>query len=140
MPTGGAGGCPFAPRATGNIPTEDLIFMLAGMGIETGVDLEAFTETARWSMRNSPKPRRKKIHRPRSTTSKARSLEFFVVGNNLTIGDVGIATSFVDFNHAGYKVDAGRWPRLAASIGQMHSRPSFKTVIDAEVKTYHFKH
>jgi len=46
--TGGAGGCPFAPRATGNIPMEDLVFMLAGMGIETGVDLEALAETARW--------------------------------------------------------------------------------------------
>jgi hydroxymethylglutaryl-CoA lyase len=33
--TGGAGGCPFAPRSSGNIPTEDLIFMLAGKGIET---------------------------------------------------------------------------------------------------------
>jgi hydroxymethylglutaryl-CoA lyase/(R)-citramalyl-CoA lyase len=37
----GLGGCPFAPRATGNIATEDLVYMLEGDGIETGVDLDA---------------------------------------------------------------------------------------------------
>jgi hydroxymethylglutaryl-CoA lyase len=46
--TGGAGGCPFAPKATGNIPTDDLVFMLEGMGIRTGVDLEKLVETSRW--------------------------------------------------------------------------------------------
>jgi (R)-citramalyl-CoA lyase len=45
---GGTGGCPFAPRATGNVPTEDLVYMLHGMGIETGIDLEALMETSRW--------------------------------------------------------------------------------------------
>jgi len=45
---GGIGGCPFAPAATGNIPTEDLIFMLHRMGFETGVDLPALIETGRW--------------------------------------------------------------------------------------------
>jgi hydroxymethylglutaryl-CoA lyase len=38
---GGLGGCPFAPGAAGNLATEELVFMLQGMGIETGVDLEA---------------------------------------------------------------------------------------------------
>jgi (R)-citramalyl-CoA lyase len=38
---GGLGGCPFAPRATGNIATEDLVYLLEGEGIETGVDLDA---------------------------------------------------------------------------------------------------
>ena len=38
---GGIGGCPFAPGASGNIVTEDLVFMLAAMGIETGIDLDA---------------------------------------------------------------------------------------------------
>lgn len=38
---GGIGGCPFAPGASGNIVTEDLVFMLAAMGVETGIDLEA---------------------------------------------------------------------------------------------------
>jgi hydroxymethylglutaryl-CoA lyase len=45
---GGLGGCPFAPAATGNIPTEDLVYMLARMGVGTGVDLERAIETARW--------------------------------------------------------------------------------------------
>jgi len=36
---GGLGGCPFAPNATGNLATEDLVYMLDGLGIETGVDL-----------------------------------------------------------------------------------------------------
>ncbi len=38
---GGVGGCPFAPRATGNIATEDLVYLLEGEGVETGVDLDA---------------------------------------------------------------------------------------------------
>ena len=45
---GGTGGCPFAPRATGNIPTEDLVYLLHGMGYETGIDLEALIEVAAW--------------------------------------------------------------------------------------------
>ena len=38
---GGLGGCPYAPGATGNLATEDLVFMLSGLGIETGIDLDA---------------------------------------------------------------------------------------------------
>jgi hydroxymethylglutaryl-CoA lyase/(R)-citramalyl-CoA lyase len=45
---GGTGGCPFAPRATGNIPTEDLVYLLHGMGHATGIDLEALIEVAKW--------------------------------------------------------------------------------------------
>jgi isopropylmalate/homocitrate/citramalate synthase len=45
---GGAGGCPFAPRATGNIATEDLVYVLEGEGVHTGVDLSALIETALW--------------------------------------------------------------------------------------------
>jgi len=45
---GGIGGCPFAPRATGNICTEDLVYMLHGEGIETGVDLNALIGVAQW--------------------------------------------------------------------------------------------
>jgi hydroxymethylglutaryl-CoA lyase/(R)-citramalyl-CoA lyase len=45
---GGTGGCPFAPRATGNIATEDLLYMLQGMGIETGVQLAPLLETSHW--------------------------------------------------------------------------------------------
>jgi hydroxymethylglutaryl-CoA lyase/(R)-citramalyl-CoA lyase len=45
---GGAGGCPFAPRATGNIATEDLVYLLHGMGYQTGIDLEALIACAAW--------------------------------------------------------------------------------------------
>jgi isopropylmalate/homocitrate/citramalate synthase len=45
---GGLGGCPFAPRATGNIATEDLVYLLEGDGVETGVDLEALVHVAQW--------------------------------------------------------------------------------------------
>jgi hydroxymethylglutaryl-CoA lyase len=45
---GGIGGCPFAPAATGNIPTEDLIYMLHRMGLDTGVQLPALLDTSRW--------------------------------------------------------------------------------------------
>lgn len=45
---GGIGGCPFAPNATGNIATEDLVYQLHRMGYETGLDLDALAEAARW--------------------------------------------------------------------------------------------
>ena len=43
---GGLGGCPYAPGAAGNLATEDLIYMLDGLGIETGVSLAALTEAS----------------------------------------------------------------------------------------------
>ena len=45
---GGIGGCPFAPAATGNIPTDDLLYMLSRSGIETGVSLEKIIATSEW--------------------------------------------------------------------------------------------
>ncbi|HEY6934225.1 MAG TPA: hydroxymethylglutaryl-CoA lyase [Marmoricola sp.] len=45
---GGLGGCPYAESATGNLATEDLVWMLHGLGIATGVDLPALVETSRW--------------------------------------------------------------------------------------------
>ncbi len=45
---GGIGGCPFAPRATGKICTEDLVYMLHGEGVETGIDLDALIAVAGW--------------------------------------------------------------------------------------------
>ena len=45
---GGIGGCPFAPRATGNIATEDLAYVLRGQGVETGIDLDALIEVSSW--------------------------------------------------------------------------------------------
>lgn len=45
---GGIGGCPFAPKATGNVATEDLVYLLHGEGVETGVDLDALIGVAEW--------------------------------------------------------------------------------------------
>ncbi|ROR89221.1 hydroxymethylglutaryl-CoA lyase [Nocardioides aurantiacus] len=45
---GGLGGCPYAESATGNLATEDLVWLLQGLGVETGVDLAALVETSRW--------------------------------------------------------------------------------------------
>jgi hydroxymethylglutaryl-CoA lyase len=45
---GGLGGCPYAESATGNLATEDLVWMLDGLGIETGMDLPALVDTSRW--------------------------------------------------------------------------------------------
>ena len=45
---GGLGGCPYAPRATGNIATEDLVYLLDGEGVETGIDLDALIGTSEW--------------------------------------------------------------------------------------------
>ena len=44
---GGLGGCPYAPGASGNVATEDVVYMLHGMGIETGIDLELLVEAGR---------------------------------------------------------------------------------------------
>ena len=45
---GGLGGCPYAPGATGNLATEDLVYMLNGLGVTTGVDLEALVDASRY--------------------------------------------------------------------------------------------
>ena len=48
---GGIGGCPFAPRATGNVATEDLVYLLHGEGVSTGIDLDALIEVGRMAER-----------------------------------------------------------------------------------------
>jgi hydroxymethylglutaryl-CoA lyase/(R)-citramalyl-CoA lyase len=45
---GGTGGCPFAPKATGNIATEDLVYLLEGQGVDSGVDLDGLIRVAEW--------------------------------------------------------------------------------------------
>ena len=45
---GGLGGCPFAPRATGNVATEDLVYLLEGEGVDTGIDLAALIGVSEW--------------------------------------------------------------------------------------------
>lgn len=44
----GLGGCPYAKGATGNVATEDVLYMLHGMGIHTGIDLDAVVDTGQW--------------------------------------------------------------------------------------------
>jgi (R)-citramalyl-CoA lyase len=46
---GGLGGCPFAPRATGNVATEDLVYALEGEGVDTGIDLDGLISAAAWT-------------------------------------------------------------------------------------------
>jgi hydroxymethylglutaryl-CoA lyase len=45
---GGLGGCPYAKGASGNLATEDLVYMMHAMGVRTNVDLESLIETKRW--------------------------------------------------------------------------------------------
>jgi hydroxymethylglutaryl-CoA lyase len=53
---GGIGGCPFAPAATGNIPTEDLVYMLHRSGFETTISLEALLDAGRWLQEQLGRP------------------------------------------------------------------------------------
>lgn len=62
----------------------------------------------------------------------------FLVGDRLTIGDVGVVTQFVNLRYAGVAVDAGRWPKLAAYVGRITGRPSFATLIKEETSAFGF--
>ena len=53
---GGLGGCPYAKSATGNLATEDLVWMLSGLGVRTGVDLAALVATSRWMAEQLGRP------------------------------------------------------------------------------------
>jgi hydroxymethylglutaryl-CoA lyase len=55
---GGLGGCPFAPNATGNVATEDVLYMMSRAGFDAGIDLERIIDTARWlqGVRGKPVP------------------------------------------------------------------------------------
>ncbi len=58
---GGIGGCPFAKSATGNLATEDLCWALAGVGVETGVDLDRLVETSAWMSAQLGRPSPSKV-------------------------------------------------------------------------------
>ena len=64
---GGLGGCPFAPRATGNVATEDVLYLLDREGVETGVDLDALIGVAHWL----EEPARPRATRPRLPRRRA---------------------------------------------------------------------
>jgi hydroxymethylglutaryl-CoA lyase len=74
---GGIGGCPFAPGATGNIATEDLVYMLERGGISTGLDLDGLIRTAEWIGERLGRPRPSALSRagvfPQSRASTAKA-------------------------------------------------------------------
>jgi len=55
-----------------------------------------------------------------------------LVGRHFSVADIAMGTSFVNFAYAGEKVDASRWPALAAYVKRIHARPSYKEVLEAE--------
>jgi glutathione S-transferase len=55
-----------------------------------------------------------------------------LVGTHFSIADIAIASPFVNFAHAGERVDPSRWPNLASYVERIHARPSFKALIEEE--------
>jgi hydroxymethylglutaryl-CoA lyase len=68
---GGMGGCPYAPGAAGNLATEDLVFMLHGMGIETGIDLDRLVEAGKVAESLVGRPLPGKVHQAGVRSLKA---------------------------------------------------------------------
>jgi glutathione S-transferase len=56
----------------------------------------------------------------------------FIVGKTFTVGDIGLASPFVNLQHAGFGVDAGKWPKLAKYLEGILTRRSFKALIEEE--------
>jgi glutathione S-transferase len=56
----------------------------------------------------------------------------YLVGNQLTLGDIGVCTQFVNLFHAGYGIDTQAFPKLARYVARIHERPSFKDCIAEE--------
>jgi len=56
----------------------------------------------------------------------------WLVGNRYGIADLAVGTQFVNFAHGKGEVDAARWPKLAAYVERLHTRPSFKAIIEEE--------
>jgi len=65
-----------------------------------------------------------------------RSADKPLVGDAFSIADIATATFFVNMMHAGYKVPADKWPKLAAFIDNVHARPSFKPLIEEEQQLF----
>ena len=59
-----------------------------------------------------------------------------LIGGRFSIADIGIATQFVNLRHAGFGVDAKRWPKLARYVAAVHARPSFKALIAEEAAAF----
>jgi glutathione S-transferase len=63
-------------------------------------------------------------------------LAIAVWGARARIADLAVASPFVNYAHAGEAVDAKRWPQLAAYLKRVHSRPSFKALIEEEAQAF----
>ena len=70
---GGLGGCPYAKAATGNLATEDLVYMLDGLGIEHGVDLDALIATSLWLEARLGRPSPSRVLRARGDNTRKES-------------------------------------------------------------------
>ena len=57
----GLGGCPYAKGASGNVASEDVVYLLNGLGIETGVDLDKLADTGSWITETIGRPNRSKV-------------------------------------------------------------------------------
>ncbi len=55
-----------------------------------------------------------------------------IVGGRFSVADIGLGSQFANWKHGGDSIDAGRWPKFAAYIERVHSRPSFKACIEEE--------
>jgi glutathione S-transferase len=56
----------------------------------------------------------------------------YLVGNRFTVGDIAVGSLFVNYRHGKGEIDAKRWPKLAAYVERIHSRPSFKGLIEED--------
>lgn len=59
-----------------------------------------------------------------------------IVGGRFTVADIAISSMFVNLRHAGYPLDAQRWPKLAAHVARVHARPTFAPLIEEERKLF----
>ena len=60
----------------------------------------------------------------------------YLAGNQLTVGDIGVCSMFVNLFHAGYGIDTQKYPKLARYVARIHERPSFKACLDEERAQY----
>ena len=67
---GGLGGCPYAPGATGNVATEDVVYLLHGLGIQTGIDLEKIVRIGAWINKKLQKPVASAVTRAKSAQDR----------------------------------------------------------------------
>lgn len=74
----GLGGCPYARGASGNVATEDLVYMLEGMGIDTGVDLKQLLLAAKFICDATNRKTESKVGRALATESSHKVIDLFV--------------------------------------------------------------